>query len=191
MFTDRIVISEAVFQSTAQVAAFVIGFRLEQKDTPATEGNISFGILDLSSDRPAEHLHLLSSILPVGKPYESRTIRHLLLQRMFRMSQGLRYKGAPMAVGRSVFVLAYDRTLIKATESTDRVPRNALLSMNAVQDDRGELWVTGINARHVLMFHGKLHPEIPGQDNRKIKNLGVKQLWPYNEDSSRERSTSK
>jgi hypothetical protein len=191
IFTDHLVISDALFQRTGQVAVFLVGFRLEQQDTPATEGNISFGVLDLLSDRPGEHLHSLSELLPVGKPYESWTIRNRLLQVMYRMSQGLRYKGAPMVVGKSVFVLAYDNALITPTESADRVPRDALLSMNAVQDNQGELWVTGINAKHVLMFHGKLRPEIPGRNTHKVKNLGVKQLWPYDQDSLGKRSIPK
>jgi hypothetical protein len=180
-FTDHIIISDAELKNDSDTAAFQVGFRVEQRDSLAVEGDLSFGLIDLSCARPAEALKELSRLLPIGEPYESKGLRNWLLERLYRLSDDLYHKGERMIVGRSVFLLSYDKRLVtvEQNESLDRVPPKALLSIGGVQDFRGDIWIPGINARRVLMFHGKIRPEVPGRTRKKVNNLGVRRVWPY------------
>ena len=173
LLDEHISITDQAFCESSTHGTFVVGFKLEQRDASAVEGEISFGLINVSGDRSPEAIDKLSQTLEIREPFAPKRIRDRMLNILYRLSEGLWRTGKRMLIGRFLLYVTYDVGLSVADQRIDRVPATALVATAGVLDRRGALWIPGINARKVLVFHGKIRPEVAAITGKRVPNPGV------------------
>jgi len=146
-----------------------VEFRLAQRDEVAVEGTLSIGLIDISRDNVAEALAEVSAIMPNPKQPKRLSDQMLeLARRIFENS---------FVVGATAVFVYYDKEALKARNpGLDGVPSALLKAQTGVRDRQGRFWFPSVNSRSVLVFDGKVAPEVPGFDENKVPNLGVRRI---------------
>lgn len=162
-FIDGVSISHSIFPEKAHVTALSVDFRLTQRNAPAEEGTLRFAIIDCSRTDLQNGLEEASALLSLHNLHESSRIRDIFFRASDRLLDGL------AIIGRCVALVRYDQnaTVADPTFPVDRVPPTALLIKTGALDRRGKIWFAGINAKRAYVFHGRIHPEVPGLDKGK------------------------
>lgn len=165
--TDFLVIGPEDLRSAP--VSMAVEFRLAQRDEVAVEGTLSIGLIDISRDNVAEALAEVSAIMPNPKQPKRLSDQMLeLARRIFENS---------FVVGATAVFVYYDKEALKARNpGLDGVPSALLKAQTGVRDRQGRFWFPSVNSRSVLVFDGKVAPEVPGFDENKVPNLGVRRI---------------
>jgi hypothetical protein len=172
VFEERICITDTAFEAEKSVGAFIFRFRVEQRDKPSVEGDISVGILGSSTEKP-KALDELSRLLPSLDSIGARSLRDRFTDWFATITDRSFLEGQPMIVGRLVVRVMSDVRQFVKVGPIDRVSGRSLRAQPGVQDIRGKLWFPGVNAKQVFVFHGKSRPEIAGIEDHEVVNDAV------------------